>query len=316
MSNKKKIILLAIILVILIISFIFSGLNINNRSYFFSKRLPRVLAIIITGISIAFSSMIFQTITSNRILTPSVLGLDSLYIFIQTFVIFTFGSGSIVVLNKNLNFLLTSGIMVFFSVIIYKILFDKHKEDIFFVLLAGLVLGTFFQSLSSFMQVIIDPNEFMHVQDIMFASFNNINTQVLGVSSLFIIGFAFYTFKHSEILDVMSLGREHSINLGVDYDRVVKKMLIIVSILTSISTALVGLITFLGLLVVNLSREFLDTFKHRTLILTSSLISVIALLGGQLLIERVFNFSTPISVIINFIGGGYFIYLLVKESKI
>ena len=90
--------------------------------------------------------------------------------------------------------------------------------------------------------------------------------------------------------------------------------MVIVAILVSVSTALVGPITFLGLLVVNLAREFLNTYEHKYLFIGSSLISIVALLGGQLLIERVFNFSTPISVVINLIGGVYFLYLLLKEN--
>lgn len=313
--DNKKLILLAVISVVLISIFIFVGLNKDNASYLLFKRIPKVIAIIMVGVSIAVSSMIFQTITNNRILTPSVLGLDSLYIFIQTFIIFIFGSTNAFIINKNLNFLLTSSAMVLASILIYRVVFNRSKKDIFFVLLAGLVLGTFFESLSTFMQVVIDPNEFLHVQDMMFASFNNINTQILGISGVLVLGLTIYIYSRSEILDVISLGREHSINLGISYDTVVKSMLILVSVLTAISTALVGPITFLGLLVVNLSREFLNTYKHRSLLVASSLIGIVAILGGQLLVERVLNFSTPVSVIINFVGGIYFIYLLVKENR-
>ncbi|MCR2044877.1 iron chelate uptake ABC transporter family permease subunit [Anaerosalibacter massiliensis] len=316
MDNKRKISFFIIISTILILIFIFSGLNSNNKYYFLSKRIPKVIAIIITGVSIAFSSMVFQTITNNRILTPSILGLDSLYIFIQTFIIFVLGSGHIIVTNNNLNFILSGSLMIFFSALVYKFLFKKNQNDILFLLLAGLILGSLFQSLSSFMQMLIDPNEFLHVQDIMFASFNNINVKVLWISSLLVFILTIYTYKYTEILDVLSLGKEQSINLGINYDDIVKRMLIVVSLLISVSTALVGPITFLGLLVVNLAREFLSTFKHRYLMAVSGLISIVALLGGQLLVERVFNFSTPISVIINFIGGLYFIYLLIKENKI
>jgi iron complex transport system permease protein len=201
-----------------------------------------------------------------------------------------------------------------FSGILFKSLFKKESNNIMILLLIGLILGTLFQSLTSFMQMMIDPNEFLHIQDKMFASFNNINTEILILSTIIICATGIYSSKYIKIWDVLSLGREHSINLGIDYDKVIKKMLVIVSILVSLSTALVGPITFLGLLVVNLSREFLKTFKHKDLIIGSTLISIVALVGGQLLVERVFNFGTPISVIINFVGGFYFIYLLLKEN--
>jgi len=91
--------------------------------------------------------------------------------------------------------------------------------------------------------------------------------------------------------------------------------MVIVAVLTSISTALAGPVTFLGLLVANLSYEYLKTYRHRELILGAILISIIALVGGQWIVERVFAFSTTLSVIINFIGGIYFIYLLLKENR-
>ena len=314
-SDKKKIILATILSGFFILLFLVIGLNSSNYKYLLSKRLPKVLAIIITGVSIAISSTIFQTITNNRILTPSVLGLDSLYILIQTLVIFVFGSTSKLIVNRNINFLFTVLIMILFSKILFKTLFNKEKNNILNLLLIGLILRTLFQSLSSFMQMIIDPNELLHVQDKMFASFNNINTNILLLSTVIITLIVIYIFQYVKELDILLLGRDHAINLGIDYEHFVHKSLLIVSILVSISTALVGPITFLGLLVVNLSRELLNTFKHKYLIITSSLVSILALIGGQLLVERVFDFSTPISVIINFVGGVYFINLLLKESE-
>ncbi|WP_353096936.1 iron chelate uptake ABC transporter family permease subunit [Tissierella praeacuta] len=316
MNFKKKIYFLSILLLVLITLFLVTGLNSKNWQYALSRRIPKIIAIILTGSSIAFSSMIFQTITNNNILTPSVLGLDSLYMFFQTFIVFIFGSNNLAKIGNHFNFILSVGFMVIFSIVLFKILFKREGTDIFFLLLLGLVCGTFFQSLSSFMQTLIDPSEFMIIQDKMFASFNNINTNILWLSLVGIFLAIVCTYKNLNDLDVLSLGRDNAINLGVNYDKTVKKMLIIISILVSISTALVGPITFLGLLVVNITREFFKTYKHKYLVIGSMLISSIALVGGQFFAERVANFSIPISVIINFIGGTYFIFLLLKESKI
>ena len=164
--------------------------------------------------------------------------------------------------------------------------------------------------------MLIDPNEFSIVQNNMFASFNNINTNLLGFSSAIFLGSALYSIPHIYKMDVMSLGKEHAINLGIDYNSMVKKMLFVTIVMISVSTALIGPITFLGLLVVNLSREIIDTYEHKYLIIASMIISGISLIGGQLIVERLFNYSTPISVIINLIGGIYFIWLLLKEKKL
>lgn len=314
--DKKKLYILGIVALFVIGLFLFEGLNSRNWDYNLSKRIPKVIAIAITGGSIAFSSMIFQTVTNNRILTPSILGLDSLYMFVQTISVFLFGASSIFMINRNMNFMVSVTIMLVGTLVLYKILFKKDgNSNIFFLLLVGTVLGTLFKSMTSFMQVIIDPNEFETLQSKMFASFANVNTDILLISviALLIIFVLFY--DDVKKLDVMLLGRDQAINLGIDFDRFSKKILIVVAVLVSISTALVGQITFLGLLVVNLSYQFLNTYKHSYQITGSILISIIALIAGQFIVERILNFGSTVSIIINFIGGIYFIYLLIKEGK-
>lgn len=316
MDIRKKIGFLTILSIVLAILFVGIGLNADNWQYALSKRMPSMIAIILTGGCIAFSTTIFQTVANNRILTPSVLGLDSLYMFIQTTVVFILGStNKTFVNNNNINFLLSAGLMIGFSTILFRLLFKKETNNIFFLLLVGLIFGTLFKSLSSFMQMIIDPNEFMIIQGRMFASFNNVNKEILAISVIVVIIVIAFTYKQIRLLDVLSLGKEEAINLGVDYDKVVKTMLTAVVVLVSVSTALVGPITFLGLLVANLAREFLKTYRHKYLIWGSVLISLVALLGGQLIVSRVLNFNTTLSVIINFTGGLYFIYLLIKENR-
>lgn len=316
MKTKQRIYILSAALLILVLLYLLLGLNPFIWRYALSLRIPKTIALLLVASSIAFSSTVFQTLTNNRILTPSVLGLDSLYLFIQSLIVFLFGSSTLARLGENFNFILSVGLMVAFSLLLFQLLFKREERNIFFLLLVGLVMGTFFQSLSTFMQVLIDPNEFLVIQNRMFASFNNMNTEILWLALIISFLAVLFTLKDLKNLDILSLGRENAINLGVDYDFVVKKFLVLISILVSVSTALVGSITFLGLLVVNLARELLRTFRHKYLIVGAILIASIALTFGQLIAERLLNFSTPISIIINFIGGLYFIFLLLKESKI
>ncbi|KQL46789.1 iron ABC transporter permease [Brevibacillus choshinensis] len=312
---KAKFVGLTIVAIVLIAIFMMIDAG-GNWDYVLPRRLKKILAIVLTGSVIAFSTLVFQTITNNRILTPSIIGLDSLYMFIQTLVIFALGSTtSLTFMNKNVNFLISVGLMVLFAGLLYKWLFKREGQNIYFLLLIGLIFGTLFNSLSTFLQLLIDPNEFLRVQDKMFASFNNVNTDLLIISFVLVIVVGIYFWRYVKYLDVLSLGRDQAINLGVNYDFVVKRFLIIIAILVSIATALVGPITFLGLLVANVAHQFMKTYQHKHLIVGSALISIIALVGGLLIVERVFTFSTTLSVIVNFIGGVYFIYLLLKENK-
>ncbi|MEC0092367.1 iron chelate uptake ABC transporter family permease subunit [Paenibacillus macquariensis] len=312
---KVKLSILFVIVIALIALFLLYQTG-GHWDYVLPRRGKKILAMVITGSAIAFSTVVFQTITNNRILTPSILGLDSLYMLFQTFIIYAFGSTTLTSSDRNINFVISVALMIGFSGVFYKILFRKEgQSNIYFLLLIGMILGTFFGSISSFMEVLIDPNEFLMLQDKMFASFNNVNTDLLIISIIGIFGVTLYFLKFIKYLDVISLGRDQAVNLGVNYDYVVKRLLVVVAILMSIATALVGPITFLGLLVVNVAHQFLKTYQHKYLIVGSILISIIALIGGQFIVEKVFTFSTTLSVIINFVGGAYFIYLLLKENK-
>jgi iron complex transport system permease protein len=314
MRNSMKMATIVLIAVACCAVYLLHDLN-GSFDYALPKRVIKVIAMVITGATIAYATVVFQTITHNRILTPSIMGLDALYLLLQTVIIFFLGSGHLIVVNKQVNFLLSVAVMIVFALFLYKFLFKKGGHSIYFLLLVGIIVGTFFSSISTFFQVLIDPNEFQIVQDRMFASFNNVNSDLVWMALIIVALVMIYAWRFVKYLDVLSLGREMAINLGVPYDSIVKQMLVIVAIFISISTALVGPITFFGLIVANLSYQFFNTYKHKVLISGAMAMSVIALVGGQWIVERVFTFSTTLSVIINFIGGVYFIYLLLKERK-
>src|SRR5699024_8134091 len=178
---KKKTLTLGFIALGLSLLYIFYDLT-GNIGYILPKRIIKVVAIILTGGAIAFSTTIFMTITNNQILTPSVMGLDSLYMIIQTVMLFLLVSNSLVMMNTNANYLISIFAMVIFSLLFFRLLFRGEGNNIYYLLLVGMILGTFFSSFTSFMQVLIDPNEFMLVQDKMFASVNNVNTNLVYLS--------------------------------------------------------------------------------------------------------------------------------------
>ena len=313
-KNSTKLIMLTVIAIACMALFAFYNIQ-GGFSYAFPKRVERLLAMVLTGTAIAYASVIFQTITHNRLLTPSVMGIDSMYEVVQTVIYFTAGAASIFVVNRYLNFGVAIIAMIVFALLLYRFLFRADKYPIFLLLLAGMIIGTLLGSLVTFMQVLIDPVEYESLQARLFASFMNVKTELLLISSV-ILGASFiYGYRLLRELDVVSLGRDNAINLGVAYDKIVLKVLILSSILIATSTALVGPVTFLGLIVANLAYQYLTTYKHSILIVGASLISIIALVGGQFLVQHVFELNTTISVVINFVGGIYFIYLLLKESR-
>ena len=313
MRRHKVLYILFLLVVVCSVLFLVYGLNPNSYQYALSRRIPKLIAIAMTGSGVAVSSVIFQTVTNNRILT---LGLDSLYNLFQTLIVFSLGSLNVALMGSNLNFLIAGGLMIVFSLFLFKMMFRRENTNLFFLLMIGMIFGTLFSSLSSFMQMVMDPNEFLIVQNKMFASFNNVKASLLGISMITMGLTLFWVLKDVKKLDVLALGKEQAINLGIDYDRMVRKLLIAVAILVSVSTALVGPVTFLGILVTNLAYQMINDYRHSIVIPTSILLSLLALIGGQFLVERVFQFNTTIGVIINFVGGLYFIYILLKEERL
>ncbi|EGU0561309.1 iron chelate uptake ABC transporter family permease subunit [Campylobacter coli] len=311
---RKKMLILSFLTLGMIGIFILVDLN-GFDEYALKSRFLQIAAIIIVAICIAVSTVIFQTLCNNKILTPAIIGLDSLYMLLQSALIFSFGAANLSVYKNDINFLITLVCMVVFSLGLYKILFSSDRS-IYLIMLLGLVFGTLFSTLSSFFEVLIDPDEFMVIQGRMFASFDNIAFDVLILA--YIISFLsfIWIFRYMKFLDPLNLGKDLAINLGINYQKISKQLMIIIAILTSISTALVGPITFLGLLVVNITYELFKTAKHSILLSACILISILALLGGVFFVSRIFDYNTTISVIINFLGGIYFIYLVLKGNKL
>jgi len=212
------------------------------------------------------------------------------------------------------NFLLSVGIMMVFSLLIFSVVFKKANQSIHFLLLAGMIMGTVFSSLTTFIQMLIDPDEFAILQNRLFINFNSVNEELITVAAVIIIGILI-SLIYFKYLDVLALGSDVSISLGANHGRLSKIYLMIIAMLVSSSTALVGPATFLGLIVTNLTYELVKSYKHKHIIPVTVLISIIAVVGGQFIVSRVFNLATNLSVIINFIGGLYFMYLLLFKNR-
>ncbi|MFV0150262.1 iron chelate uptake ABC transporter family permease subunit [Empedobacter falsenii] len=295
---------------------LFLGYNLGTHyEYILPKRLIRLVTMTLVAVAVAYSSLIFQTITNNRILTPAIMGYESVFILIQTMLIYMYGDVTFRTITETNNFFIAIGGMLLFSIILYFILFRKGKQNIYLLLLIGIVLGTLFEKISQFFQIILDPNEFSMLESTLFVSFNKMNTDLLLIGTILTLIALLILQPFLKYLDVIALGKEHAINLGLDYEKLIRFYMMIICILVSVSTALVGPIAFLGIMVTNICYELFPTNKHHKMVWYCSIIGCIILFIGQFLVEHVFNFSTTTSIIINFIGGVYFIYLILKSTQ-
>ena len=201
------------------------------------------------------------------------------------------------------------------ATIVYSYLFKKTKHNVLYVLLIGTVLTSFFGSAQTTLTRIMDPNEYDTLLASLVASFSNINTEII-IFSVVVLAVVILALRNDlKVLDVLTLGKDQAINLGVDYDRSIRRLLLGVTLFIAVATAMVGPISFIGLIIANLSRQLLKTYRHTQLVLGSVLFGMIVLVGGQLIVEHVFSYTIPISVFISLGGGIYFLYLLLRNQK-
>lgn len=287
-----------------------------GRVVIYPYELPiELIAMLITAFAIGSASIVFQSIINNTIVTPCLLGMDQLYSLIHTAVFFVAGSGSFLAVNANAAFAVDLAIMGAVATVIYSYLFRKTNHNVLYVLLIGTVLTSFFSSIQTTLTRVMDPNEYDTLLTDLVASFSNVNSAILVLSVAVLALVAFALRKELALLDVLTLGKDQAINLGVDYDRCIRRLLLGVTLYIATATAMVGPLAFLGLIIANLSRQFLRTYRHSQLITGSVLFGMAVLIGGQLLVERVFVYSVPVSVFITVGGGVYFLYLLLTQRK-
>ncbi|MBW1253698.1 iron chelate uptake ABC transporter family permease subunit [Pantoea allii] len=311
-SPVKRLWILALLAVVL--SLVFMTLHLQgNISYILKHRGQILLTIVLVAFASGISTLLFQTITQNRILSPSVMGLESLFVFLQTLLVFFIQLSQLSQMGSVVQFLGETALLMIFATLLYRWLFNRSGLDLHRVLLTGLVFGTLFRSLSGLMQRLLSPGEFAVLQSRMFATFTHADAEVLAISAMMIVAITVIVWRLRHRLDVIALGRNSATALGVPYQHYVTGLLLLISLLVAISTALVGPMTFLGLLVVNLAWPVVGSWRHGYLLPGAILIGIIMLTGGQLLLEQLFNMAGTLSVIIEFFGGGLFIYLVLKK---
>lgn len=314
--NRRKLLCMLLLAILVAVLYMTIGVKFGNQRLFeFSMKIrtPKIIAMLITAFAIGSASIVFQSIINNTIVTPCLLGMDALYSMIHTIMVFVLGSGSVLVVNANYSFLIDLLIMGVTATVIYSYLFKKTKHNVLYVLLIGTVLTSLFSSIQSTMTRIMDPNEYDTLLTTLVASFSNVNSEIIILSVAVLIIVAVVLRKEIRILDVLTLGKDQAINLGVDYDSSIRKLLLGVTLYIAVATAMVGPLAFLGLIIANLSRQLLRTYRHTQLIIGSVLFGMIILIGGQMLVEKVFVYAIPVSVFITLFGGIYFLYLLLRR---
>lgn len=313
---KKELLLAGLTVLALLLCGLYLTYNTyGNFQFAWMLRGKKVAAFLLVALATGIATVSFQTLTQNQFLTPNILGLDSLYVLIQTLLFFFVGGVNMLSQEQTSTFLISIFLMALLSLLLANVLLKQQQNNLFILLMLGMILGTLFSSTSNFLQVIMDPNEYDLLQGRLFVSFSNINTTHLGLAAgIILLGSLVLVFAN-RYLDVLHLGDDQATNLGIPLKKFQILILFLVSLLTGTATALVGPITFLGFIVANISYQLMPTYRHSYLFPTAVLLGIIFLVGSQFLVEQVFQLKTTVSVVTQFVGGLYFIGKIIYERR-
>lgn len=285
----------------------------GNLAFALELRLTRLAALVQVALAVAVGTVVFQTVTGNRILTPYIMGIDQLYILIQFVLVFALGGLGFAQLPAGAKFAGETALMVALAVALFVPLL-RHRGSLILMLLAGVVLGVLFRSLSQLVARMIDPNEFAVLQRAMFADFNTIQSDLILPCLVLTLAGTLLAWRLRHALDIMALGADTAIGLGIAWQRTALGLIALTGVLVAVSTALVGPVSFLGLLVAALAERLIGTQRHAALLPAAALTATLMLVGGQALLEHGLDNVVPLASVIEFAGGLLFLALLTTAT--
>ncbi|MDU0478928.1 iron chelate uptake ABC transporter family permease subunit [Staphylococcus chromogenes] len=280
------------------------------------RRATAVIVMAIVAIAQASATVTFQTVTNNRIITPSIMGFEALYMVIQTATVYFFGISGLLNFTGVPQFVTQVVLMVGFSLVLYGWLLTGRHANMQVMLLIGIILGGGMASLSTFMRRLLSPSEFDLLTAKMFGSVTNADSEIIAPAAILVACSVAIILIRSRALNVVALGSDVATNLGVHHRRNSIFFLIMVSILVSTSTALVGPMTFLGFLVATLAYQVADTFDHRLILPMAALIAFAVLTSAYFVMNHIFYAQGVVSIIIELVGGSVFLVVLMKKGRL
>ena len=280
-----------------------------------ARALPHLYGMIGAAVILAVVSLSFQTITQSRVLTPSMIGFDAVFVGTQTLIVFFLGARHVLFSNPFINYLVTAGIMVVVSMLMFGAILRSQKNNIVFLLMFGLVLSGIVRSSSTYLQLLMTEGDFFQVAAATSVNVNNMNVTIIWLVLPIIAAVVIATLLRHRRYNVMSLGAEQAKGLGIAYEREMRINLVLIAIGMSVATALIGSLTFLGLLAVNAAREVFKTYRHLPLFIGSAMMAAFVLVAGQGVMELVLG-AIPVTVIVDIVGCAYVFYLILKENRV
>jgi len=323
LSNKKKVIMIALITIVIIFLSLFIGrfnipvlkfisgfhLNEMEKSVFFNIRLPRVLLVMGVGAALSLAGASYQSTFRNPLVSPDILGVTAGA---------SFGAalGMIISLQSfTMIYLFAFAFGVLAVLITYFIANLGKSNQIMMMVLSGIVVGSLFNSFISILKYVADPYE--KLPGIVFwlmGGFNRTGWGELIFAAPFIIIGIIVLFVIRWYLNVMSMGEEEAISMGVNVKLIRTVMILSSTLMVAASVATVGQVSWIGLVVPHISR-FIVGADHKYMIPASGLLGASTLLIMDNIARSLTGAEIPISIVTALLGAPFFAYLLISQKN-
>ncbi|CAG7645688.1 Petrobactin import system permease protein YclN [Paenibacillus solanacearum] len=308
---------LALILLILSIASIFIGvkdikpwdifkLSQDQLEVLFISRFPRLISIIIAGVSMGVVGLIMQQLSRNKFVSPTTGGTDDsarLGILVSL-TLFT----SATPMQK----MLVAFVFALAGTFVFMKILDKVKyKDAIFIPLVGLMFGNIVTSFSTFFAYKYDL-----IQSLSSWLQGNFALTMKGRYELLYISIpvVIIAYLYANRFTIAGMGEEFSVNLGLNYRQVVNIGLVIIALVSSVVMLTVGTIPFLGLIIPNIVTMYQGDNLKRNLPHTALLGAVFVLFCDILGRVIIYPFEIPIGLTVGVIGSGIFLYLLMRRK--
>lgn len=279
-------------------------------------RLDSLGVIAIVALCHSFATVSFHTVTGNRIITPSIMGFEALYTAVQTGAVYALGAAGIGVVTGTGPFLMQAALMVVLATLLYSWLLSRPYGSIHLMLLVGVVLGGGLAAMSTFMQRLLDPNTFDVLSARLFGNISNARSEYVVIAAPIVAVVCLVLWLRSRRMNVLALGSDAAVNLGLRHRRELMVTLLLVSVLMAMTTALVGPMTFLGFLVATLAYSMVETHDHRLVLPVAALGAYAVLTGAYFVLRHVFYAGGAVTVIIELVGGITFLIVVMRKGRL
>ena len=230
--------------------------------------------------------------------------------------VFFLGAAGLTQARTMGTFLMQLALMVALSVVLYSWLLTSRRNNMHAMLLVGIIIGGGLGSLATFMQRMLTPSEFDVLTARLFGSVNNADPAYYPLAVPLVLVAAGLMVLNSRRLNVLGLGRDVAVNLGVNHKKHAVFTLVLVSVLMAVSTALVGPMIFLGFLVATLAYQFADTYDHRYVFPMAALLGYCILAGAYFIMNHIFYAQGVVSIIIELVGGLTFLIVVLRKGRL